>query len=101
MSTSKTANAALGVVAVSTLALAAVAGYKYGYKHEPLPKVVSGRGGVVSWFANPRIKAPAGRRPPCDAASRPIAPPQALRVSTPPPPPATLRRSRWRRPPPA
>ncbi|PRW57619.1 dimethylsulfoxide reductase [Chlorella sorokiniana] len=39
MSTSKTANAALGVVALSTIALAAAATYKYGYKHEPLPKV--------------------------------------------------------------
>lgn len=44
MASTRTGNAALGVVAVGTLALAAAATYKYAYKHEPLPKVVSGTG---------------------------------------------------------
>ncbi|KAI7843724.1 hypothetical protein COHA_002622 [Chlorella ohadii] len=39
MASTRTGNAALGVVAVGTLALAAAATYKYAYKHEPLPKV--------------------------------------------------------------
>lgn len=40
---SKTANA-VGLVALAgTVVLAAAATYKYAYKHEPLPKVVSAR----------------------------------------------------------
>lgn len=91
MASTRTGNAALGVVAVGTLALAAAATYKYAYKHEPLPKVVSGTG-VARGCSNPRNGALAGLRPQFGTVGRPIAPLQARGVSTPPLPPAAMRR---------